>query len=678
MRASHPARHLPAARNELFTIKNQLSPELHLVGAKSVAVTQAILGDVRPVLFALLAAVGLLLLIACVNVGNLLLLRATSRSRELAVRRALGATYGDIVRQLLLESTLLAIAGGALGFASAAALLRILVAFAPAQLPRVDVIQVSGTPIVVAFAITGSRCSCSALDPRSSPPAATSPRRFASTLAPAATRRCAAACATCSSRRRRRSRSSCSRAACCSREASRGSRDSTSATTPITCRFSARRGRRQSSARDAQLYPLGERLVTQWRAVPGVISVTPILIPPLLGPNVFLGRLDVEGQSDADRASNPIVPVEAGNDEYFRTFGIPIARGRGFQDGDRENAQQVAVVSEAVARRFWPNQNPIGKRIHYWSGTDSTAWRTIVGVTGDVHLRSMRDATPTVYIPWRQANFWQNNMAIRTSGTLASVLPALRREMKTVEPQLNLWYAKSMDDLLAAPLAQPRMSALLMGAFAVAALLLAAIGLYGVMASVVREGTREIGIRMALGAGPERLRGEVLGRAFLVSGAGAIVGGAIALGTSRLLATLLFGVRSDRSVFARRSRRRADDRRASRRVRARAARDARRPGTSSSRGLNARAALLYHCRIARSPRSARTVSRLHRSISMSPINSRLLTLVVATSLVSSTLAAQQPNWSAVEDAFGRKGVPQTGDVMRFNFPRSDLTVSVAA
>ncbi len=142
------------ARNEFFTIKNQLSPELHLVGAKSVGITQAILGDVRPVLIALLAAVGLLLLIACVNVGNLLLLRATSRSRELAVRRALGATYGDIVRQLLLESTLLAVAGGALGLASAAALLRILVAFAPAQLPRIDVIQVSGTPIVVAFAIT--------------------------------------------------------------------------------------------------------------------------------------------------------------------------------------------------------------------------------------------------------------------------------------------------------------------------------------------------------------------------------------------------------------------------------------------------------------------------------------------------------------------------------------------
>ena len=530
------------ARNELFTITNQLSPELHLVGARSVGITQAILGDVRPVLIALLAAVGLLLLIACVNVGNLLLLRATSRSRELAVRRALGATYGDIVRQLLLESTLLAVAGGVLGLASAVGLLRILIAFAPSQLPRVDVIQVSGTPMIVAFAITaftllvfgvgpaliaarGNVATTLRLDSRSGGDSATR-RRIRYVLVASQT---ALALVMLSG------------GLLLARSLARLEGLDLGYNAEHLSILGASWPAPKLGA-GAQLYPLGERLVKQWRAIPGVISVTPILIPPLLGPNVFLGRLDIEGQSDADRASNPVVPVEAGNDEYFKTFGIPVIRGRGFQDSDRENAQQVAVVSEAVVRRFWPHDNPLGKRIHYWSGQDTTAWRTIVGVTADVHLRSMRDATPTVYIPWRQADFWQNNMAIRTSSTLASVLPALRRETKAVEPQLNLWYAKQMDDLLAAPLAQPRMSALLMVAFGVAALLLAAIGLYGVMASLVREGTREIGIRMALGAGPERLRRDVLGRAILVSGAGAIVGGAVALGTSRLLATILFQV----------------------------------------------------------------------------------------------------------------------------------------
>jgi putative ABC transport system permease protein len=146
------------------------------------------------------------------------------------------------------------------------------------------------------------------------------------------------------------------------------------------------------------------------------------------------------------------------------------------------------------------------------------------------------------YIPWRQADFWQFNFAIRTKGSLASVLPAIRRDLKAVEPLLALWYAKPMDDLLAQPLAQPRMSAMLMSAFGVTALALAALGLYGLMASIVREQTREIGIRMALGAEPERLRRDVLLHALAVTGIGAAVGLVAALAGSRLLATLLYQV----------------------------------------------------------------------------------------------------------------------------------------
>jgi predicted permease len=257
---------------------------------------------------------------------------------------------------------------------------------------------------------------------------------------------------------------------------------------------------------------------------------------------VFLGRFDVEGQSAAEMDANPIVPVEAGNEEYFKTFGIPIIRGRGILESDRENAELVAIVSEGLAKRTWPNQDPIGKRVHYWNSIDTTKWRTVVGVAADVRIRALREPSPAVFIPWRQAEFWQLNLAIRTTGTHASVLPALRRELRVVEPQLNHMYTKSMDELLAAPLAQPRMSAMLMGAFGASALLLAAIGLYGVMASMVREGTREIGIRMALGAGPARLRGEVLGRALAVSGVGAAAGAVVALAASRLLTTLLFEV----------------------------------------------------------------------------------------------------------------------------------------
>jgi putative ABC transport system permease protein len=223
-------------------------------------------------------------------------------------------------------------------------------------------------------------------------------------------------------------------------------------------------------------------------------------------------------------------------------FGTPLLRGRKFEDTDREDAEQVAIVSESLARQLWPGQDPIGKRIKYWGADTANAWRRIVGVAADTHLRTLRDATPMVYIPWRQAGFWQFNFAIRTTGEISMVLPALRREAHEVDSQLMLRYVHPMDDLLAAPLARPRMSAFLMSVFAGAALLLAAIGLYGLMASVVRERTREIGIRMALGAAPERLRRDVLTQALVVSGSGAVIGLVITLVASRLLSTMLFEV----------------------------------------------------------------------------------------------------------------------------------------
>ena len=208
---------------------------------------------------------------------------------------------------------------------------------------------------------------------------------------------------------------------------------------------------------------------------------------------------------------------------------------------DREDAPLVAVVSEGVARRTWPGLDAIGKRIQFW-GPDSTSWRTVIGVAGDAHLRTFREMTPEIYVPWRQSTFWQNSFALRTSGSLTSLLPAIRREMRAVDPQLALWYAEPMSALLDAPLARPRMSTLLMSSFGLAALLLAALGLYGLMASVVRERTREIGVRMALGATPERVRRDVLRQALATCGTGALVGIIGSLALSRLLASQLFEV----------------------------------------------------------------------------------------------------------------------------------------
>jgi len=531
-----------AAAAELFSIVQRLSPELHLTGAKVTGITQAILGDIRPILLVLSGAVLLLLLIACVNVGALLLLRAGSRARELAIRRALGATYGDVVRQLLLESGLLAVGGGLLGLVCARVLTKVLLFLAPTQLPRADVIRLAGTPVIAGLALTtatvllfgvgpaliAARTDVAAtlrLDARSGRDSA-GRRRFRHALVAAQTMLALIML---------------SGGALLARSVARLQSLSLGYDADhLTMLATSWPSKKYDSVE--KMYPLGEELTRRWRAIPGVAAVTPTLIPPLVGDNVFLGRVDLEGQSESDRASNPIIAIESGGTDYFRTLGTPLLRGRAFEDNDRESSELVAIVSESVAHRLWPGQDPIGKRIHYWSPDTSTAWRRVIGVAADTHLRKFRDATPTIFVPWRQAGFWQFNFAIRTSGNISIVLPTLRREVHDVDPLMMLWYVHPMDQLLGAPLARPRMSALLMTMFAAAALLLAAIGLYGLMASIVRERTREIGIRMALGAAPERLRREVLGQALIVSGSGALIGLLITLGASRLLSAMLFDV----------------------------------------------------------------------------------------------------------------------------------------
>jgi predicted permease len=514
---------------------------MNITGAKVVPFTQAMLGDVRPVLIALGAAVALLLAIACVNVGGLLLLRASTRARELAIRRALGATYGDVARQLLLESSLIAVGGGVVGFLSAGLLVQLLVVAAPARLPRLDVIRLSGTPVWMAIGVTVAAvllfgvvpsliaartdvASALRFDSRSGRDSA-SRRRFRHVLVAAQTTLALVML---------------SGAALLARSLGRlESIDLGYIPDHLTQLATSWPSKKYDSV--AKYYPLGEEILRRWRSIPGVVSVTPALIPPLIGDNVFLGRFDKEGQSASDLTSNPFLPEMSGDRDYFRTFGTRLLSGRAFTDADREDGARVAIVSQTVARRMWPGENPIGKRIRYLM-PDSTSWRTVIGVAEDAHIRTLRTSSPIVYVPWRQMGFWQFNFAIRTRGDIGTVLPALRRELAPIDPLLKLWYVHPTDELLAGPLTQPRMSAYLMSVFGIAALLLAAIGLYGLMASLVRERTREIGVRMALGATPERLRREVLLHALGVAGTGAVVGLAAALLTSKLLTALMFEV----------------------------------------------------------------------------------------------------------------------------------------
>jgi len=536
-----PGNSIAAARSEFAAFAQHMDREdpgrFHPVRFEATTLATAVVGNVKPVLVALTGAVGLLLLIACVNVGTLLLMRAAMRSRELAVRGALGATYSAIVRLLLTESALLGIGGGLLGLACAEASRRMLVALAPTQLPRVDVVKAAGLPVGVAAAVSVLAVLLFGVVPafvavRRNP---TSPARLDARGGN-------------DSRQRRHVRHGLvaaqialavvmlAGAGLLGRTLQRLEHLDLGYTAGhlSILELSIPWAKYDSMPSILRLYDaIGPRL----SSVPGVVSATPVLIPPFLGLSVWIAPWEAEGRT-AESDPAPTAPWEVGDAQYFRTFGIPIRLGRGFRETDRENAPQVAVVSETMARQLWPGQDPIGQRLRV---KNDSVWRTVVGVAGDIRIRSLRDANATVYLPYHQFN-WQGFIAIRTSSDLATVLPAIRRTLSDVDPGVGLWRARTMDQFLDAPLAQPRMSALLMSGFGLVALLLSAIGLYGVMASAVREQTREIGVRMALGASPKRLLGDVLRRAMGVSAAGAAVGLAAAVLVSRFAQSLLFEV----------------------------------------------------------------------------------------------------------------------------------------
>jgi putative ABC transport system permease protein len=532
-----------AAADEYFSIENRELPQLHVRGATAKTFAETVLGDARPVLALLTAAVGLLLLIACLNVGNLLLLRASSRAREIAVRRALGAGYSDILRQLVAESILLAVAGGAAGWALAATLVRALIAFAPPQLPRLDEIRLSGAPVWISAAIATLSLLIFRVVPSlfAARASLATPLRFDSRAGS-------------ESRRRRIVRQTLvasqvalatimlGGAGLLARSLARLERQDAgydaNHLSILTFTWSAR-----TTDSGSKRLRLSDRLMRRVEAIPGVTAATPTVIPPLLGDGVWHWRFDKEGQTDAEAASNPTIPIETGGPDYFKTFGIPVIRGRSFNNADREHAPGVVIVSESVARRFWPGEDPIGKRIRTKQIPDDGGepWRTVVGVVPDTHLRSLREPSPTVYFPWLQST-WQGYFAIRSSVPLPALLSSLRQAGLDVDPGVRLWHAQTMDELLAAPLAEPRVGTLLMSTFGLVALLLAAIGLYGVMTALVRGQTREIGVRMALGATSAVIRGGVLRRAMVVSCAGAAVGLGVALMTSRALTSVLFDV----------------------------------------------------------------------------------------------------------------------------------------
>jgi predicted permease len=285
-----------------------------------------------------------------------------------------------------------------------------------------------------------------------------------------------------------------------------------------------------------------EQLLPAIEALPNVGAVSPVVAVPFSGTHGWDGRPTAEGQSADEAAANPMLNMEIVTPNYLATIGAPVLRGRGFTDADREGAPGVVLLSESAARHYWPDDDPIGKRLVM--GLGGRAF-TVVGVVPDTRYRDLRDARASIYFPLRQSffPFAPTNLVLRTEGPPTAVVPALRHLLEEMAAGVTLASAAPFDAFLAKPLAQPRLNALLLGVFAIAAVTLAAVGLFGVLATMVRQRTREFGVRLALGATATDVSYMVLRRGMVVAATGTALGLLGALAANRLLSALLFEVR---------------------------------------------------------------------------------------------------------------------------------------
>lgn len=501
-----------------------------------------IVGDTRPALLVLCAAAALLWLIACVNASNLLLVRAVGRTQEIAVRRALGAGRGRILRQLFTESALVALAGGVLGGVLAVALTRTLIALAPPDLARLEEVQLHGVSLGLSALVAAGAILLSGLLPalwstgQLAVPLAGGDRTRTDTRA---TRRTqftlvvfqiglallvliAAGLLTRTLREL-------------------GRLDTGLAADHLTVlQLAWPLDKFNTPERVITLY---DRLIPAIEALPGVVAAAPVNIAPFTGATAgWDGRFISRGSASAERG--PVLNMAVVGAGYFRSLGIPVLRGRGFADADREGSTRVALVSEQVARRFWPGQDPIGKQIGFDPPT-SAGWWTVVGIVPETRYRALREPAPTVYLPYRQFGdvvTMITTVAVRTTGDPSTATPSIRRVVRSTDIDVVVTSAAPLHALVAGELAEPRLSAVLAGVFGAGALVLASLGLYAVLAFVVRQRTRELAIRHALGATPLRLRALVLRQALVLAGTGAVWGLLVTLAGARLLRSLLFGV----------------------------------------------------------------------------------------------------------------------------------------
>ncbi len=503
-----------------------------------------ILGDTRPALLLLLAAVALLLLIACANVAGLLLARSAGRQKETALRIALGAPRGRIVRQLLTESALLALLAAGLGLFLAWAGLRVVAAIGPGDIPRLDEVGLDGRAVLFSLAAALATAGLFGLAP------ALQTTGASLTLA-----------------LKEGGKSSASRHASRLRNLLVAGEVALALVVLVMAglvlRSFAELQRTDLGFQPRNLltfrltlyganYPEPHRWAALFRAVrervaalPGVESASVVLLRPLSGPIGWDSDFTVEGQTPEQQATNPTSNQERVSPGYFATLGIPLLQGRDFAWSDTPESQLVVIVNRSTAERFWPGESPLGKRLRWGSARQTDApWLTVVGVVGDARYRSIEVSRPDLYIPFLQRPHWAMDLVARTQGDPERLARPVSDAVHAVDPTLPVTHLTTMEREVEESLGRPRLRALILAVFAGLALVLAAVGLYGIIAWSVAQRGREIAIRMALGAGQGAVVRLVLrqGLGLTVAGLAAGLVGALALVATGWLGDLLYNV----------------------------------------------------------------------------------------------------------------------------------------
>jgi putative ABC transport system permease protein len=513
------------------------------VGFTTFPLHEALVGDLRPALLVLLGAVGFVLLIACANVANLLLARAVARETELAVRSAMGAGRGRLMRQLLTESLMLGIAGGLAGLLVAAWGADVLVALQPDGIPRLNEIAIDrnvgafaiGISLLTAFIfgaipalqMTRGSLAISLKEGGRNAMAARGSTRMRATLVVAemalAVMLLAGAGLLIKSFGRLQS-------------VDPGFRPEETLSFELSLPRTVYKD-------DAQVVTFYERVVERMRKMPGVRSAGAVMALPLSGTR-FNISFKVLGRPPAAPGQEPSMEVRIASPDYFRTLGIPLKLGRPFTDADTVTAPWVAVLSESAARKYFPNENPIGKQIEMgWGKGPGTrrAGGEVVGIVGDVKELGLEEEFPAeIYLPMRQWTVSDMTIVARADVPPLSLVDQAKESVHEMDASLPVSKIRTVENIVAESIAQPRFYMLLLAAFASVALVLAAIGIFGVMSYTVSQRTREIGIRMALGAHASTVVSLVVRQAMWLAVFGLTLGLGAALMLSRAMTTLLF------------------------------------------------------------------------------------------------------------------------------------------